>query len=184
MRRRVVAAAMLPLLLLTIAYASVFVYYPMTITTTVVDPPVVFDYGSNANQADLQGSNTISVSISSQNTSITITLHPTYQNTLYKNVSLIKNLDTKAYNVYIRVLTPLSLPASSVATLQIRSLDGTTIIASVDLLSTGTTSIGSLAAGGIWSMWVSYTIPEQSSPPPTTSATLQLIYTPSSETPP
>jgi hypothetical protein len=183
MSRRVVAAAMLPLLLLTIAYASVFVYYPMTITTTAVEPPVVFDEGSNANQADL-GSNTIGVSISSQNTSITITLHPTYQNTLYKNVSLIKNLDTKAYNVYIRVLTPLSLPSSSSAVLQIRSLDGATVIATVDLLSTGTTSIGSLAAGDAWSMWVNYIIPEQSSPPPTTSATLQLIYTPSSESPP
>jgi hypothetical protein len=61
---------------------------------------------------------------------------------------LIKNLDTKAYNVYIRVLTPLSLPSGSSAVLQIRSLDGATVIATVDLLSTGTTSIGSLAAGG------------------------------------
>jgi hypothetical protein len=183
MRRRVIAAAMLPLLLLTIAYASVFVYYPMTITTTAVEPPVVFDEGSNAGGEDL-GGNTIDVSISPQNTSITITLHPTYQETLYKNVSLIKNLDTRAYNVYIRVLTPLSLPSSSSAVLQIRSLDGATVIATVDLLSTGTTPIGSLAAGDTWSMWVHYTIPEQSSPPPTTSATLQLIYTPSSESPP
>ena len=182
MKRRVVAAAMLPLLLLTIAYASVFVYYPMTINTIAVAPPIVFEEGSNAGEEDL-GGNTIEVSISPQGTEITITLHPTYQETLYKDIALIRNLDTRAYNVYIRVLTPLDLPTGSSAVLEIRRSGGV-LIASVDLLSTGTTFIGSLDAGDEWSIWVLYTIPEQSSPPDPTSAILRLIYTPSSETPP
>jgi len=141
------------------------------------------------------------VSLGASGASADITIHPTFQTTYYKNITLIKNWEPssgKAYNVYIRVVTRASLPAGSQAVVYIysqgatRSLtgfpnpapDSGTYVASVSLLSTGTTSIGSLNAGSAWEVDVLVYIPESSTVPSPTTAQIQLIYTPSGEEPP
>jgi len=57
-------------------------------------------------------------------------------------------------------------------------------VASVNLLSGGTTSIGSLGPGSAWEVDIRIYIPEDTSVPGPTTAQVLLIYTPSSETPP
>ncbi|MGC9011912.1 hypothetical protein, partial [Thermogladius sp.] len=79
----------------SIVFASVFVYYPVSVTVSPVSPPVYFEYGTNANQPDLGGANTIDVTLGANKTSLTITIHPTYWVSYYKNVSLIVNGDSK-----------------------------------------------------------------------------------------
>ena len=58
-------------------FASVFVYYPATITVSPVIPPVVFATGSNAGQPDLGYGNTIQVITGSNGTKLDVTIHPT-----------------------------------------------------------------------------------------------------------
>jgi len=128
-RKRRITTPLIALLIavvISIAFASVFVYYPMAVTLQPVSPPVYFDAGANSNQNDLGGSGTpytsniISVSIGSNATYLTITVHPTYQVTYYKNVSIVYNNDGKSYKVCFRVNTPLSnLPPNSKAYLYI-----------------------------------------------------------------
>jgi hypothetical protein len=67
----------------TAVFASVFVYYPVSIAATPQAPPIIFSSGSNSNANDLRGQQ-ITVSISQANTSLSITVHPTYQTTYYK----------------------------------------------------------------------------------------------------
>ncbi|MEM0026677.1 MAG: hypothetical protein QXT53_02590 [Ignisphaera sp.] len=80
--------------------ASVFAYYPLQLTVQPVSPPLVFAAGTNANQPDL-GANTISVTVEQNSTSATITIHPTYHTTYYKDVIRISNTDTRVYNVWL-----------------------------------------------------------------------------------
>jgi hypothetical protein len=184
MRARVFAALLLPLILLAIAYSGVFVHYPVSVSTSPVSPPVIFLPGSNANAQDIRGNNIIEVAISPQNTSLSITVHPTFQNNYYRNVSLIANIDIKAYNVTIRVTTPLSgYPPGSMARLLIfdSPSDGNQL-ASVDLLGTGDTFISQISAGGIWRIDLFIVIPEPTLPQNST-AKLLLIYSPTSEAP-
>jgi len=203
-RARVSAVlAIAALLLSSLGFASVFTYYPVTVSISPVPPPVSFTTGtgSNAGQPDLGAGNTISVSIGASGASADITIHPTFRTTYYKNITMIKNWEPssggKAYNVYIRVVTQASLPAGSQAVVYIysqgatRSLTGFpnpapasgTYVASVSLLSSGTTSIGPLNPGSAWEVDVLVYIPEGTTPSSTT-AQIQLIYTPSGETPP
>jgi len=164
----------------TVALASVFVYNPLTVNINAVAPPVIFDPGSNANQADL-GGNTITVTIGANKTSATITIHPTYQVTYYKNITLIHNTDTATtYYVWIKVVSPATLPAGSQAVLKLNDTAGTTI----DLLTTGTYGPITLPAGNLLQMDFNMTIPEGVQLPAATSAQLQVIYSTSTETPP
>jgi len=90
---------------LAVVNASVFVYYPITVNLSPVAPPVIFDKGSNTGGDDL-GNNKIQVVIQSNdptNTSATITVHPTYRTTYYKDILRIKNQDTRAYHIRIYV---------------------------------------------------------------------------------
>jgi len=193
----VAALSLAALILFSIGIAGVFTYYPATINISPVSSKQVVNFtaGSNAGQPDLGAGNTISVTIGSSGASATITIHPTFQTTYYKNITLIRNTESgqnaKAYNVYIRVVPPAaSLPANSQAVLYIynkgatRQLPATGYVASVNLLSTGTTYIGSLNAGSAWEVDVLVYIPEGSTVTSSTAAQIQLIYTPSSETPP
>jgi len=186
----------------SIGFASVFTYYPVTVNISPVAPPVSFTAGSNTGQPDLGGGNTISVTIGQSGASADITIHPTFRTTYYKNITLIKNWESgagaKAYKVYIKVVSQASLPSGSTAKIYIysqgatRSLTGFpnpapasgTYVASVSLLSSGTTSIGTLNAGSAWEVDILVYIPESSTVPSPTTAQIQLIYTPSSETPP
>jgi hypothetical protein len=182
-------------IILSYAYSSVFVYYPISVSLQPVSPPIKFLAGSNANQSDLGGggspyvSNTIGVSIGSEGVSLNLTLHPTKQHNYYRNVSLIQNTDSKAYYVTIRVNTAASLPAGSVARLLIYNVpSGGTKVADVSLLATGDTSATATIAasgnpGSIWRIDLYIFIPEGSTAS-ATSASLQLIYSPSNEAPP
>ncbi len=177
-----------PLLLLliiatTIAVvnASVFTYYPITLNVSPVTPPIVFSSGTNTSQPDLRG-NKIYVNIGPNNASLTITVHPTYQTTYYKNITIIKNLDTKAYYIAIRVTTPLSGPTLA----QMLIYDNANkLVFTVDLLTTGTYPANPvlLSAGAWYRIDLKFTYPEGSELTSST-AQVQLIYSPSSETPP
>jgi hypothetical protein len=213
-RKRRITTPLIALLIavvISIAFASVFVYYPMAVTLQPVQPPVYFETGSNAGAYDLGGSgtpytsNTIYVSIGSNATSLNITVHPTYQVTYYKNVSIVYNNDGKSYKVCFRVNTPLSnLPSGSKAYLYIYSQGGTRslsgyptptpsgYLAQIDLTSTGTTCVETttfLGYNQFYEMDLYIYIPEGYNVGMTSGTTytanLLLIYTPqTSETPP
>lgn len=186
MRREIISLG-ITLALTVVVFASVFVYYPLTVTATPTPPSVVFQPGSNAGQPDIGPGNTISVSIGANSTSASITIHPTYQENYYKNVTLIVNYDSKAYNVYI-VFTSVSnnLPAGSVVTLFVYS--GNTLVKAIDITSPSTNtpiSIGSLPAGSKWELDFYVKIPEGTNINGASySVTAKLVFTPSSETPP
>jgi hypothetical protein len=138
------------------------------------------------------------VTIGSNGASLSFTVHPTYRTCYWKNITIIKNGDSKAYNIYLRVDTPVS--GISGATVKIyvynkgaaRSLSGYptptptsgTYVAYVDLTTTGTTLIGQLSGGSTFEIDVYTYILEGSTLPSSASASLLLIYTPSGETPP
>ena len=192
----------------SIVFASVFVYYPASITVSPVSPPVVFAAGSNANQPDLGSSNgagnTITVSTGSNGAKLDVTIHPTYQVTYYKNITIINNIDTKTYYVYLRVQTPVQigatgLPSGSKLILYIynanagRSLSGypqptpSGYVASLDLTTSGSTTSQITLSSESWlELDVYVYIPEGTTLPSSpVTAQLLLVYTPSStETPP
>jgi hypothetical protein len=177
-------------IILSYAFASVFVYYPITVSLQPVSPPIRFLDGSNANRDDLGGSgspyvsNTIGVTIGSDGANLALTLHPTKQHNYYKDVSRIENTDGKAYYITIRVNTPASLPPGSEARLLIYDApSGGTKVVDVSLRATGDTSPVSIPAGAVWRIDLHIYIPEDSTASPT-SASLQLIYSPSNEAPP
>jgi hypothetical protein len=182
-------------IILSYAFASVFVYYPVTVNLSPVNPPIRFQDGSNANREDLGGSgspytsNRIEVTIGSDGASLTLTLHPTKQHNYYRNVSLIQNTDGKAYYITVRVVSPATLPPGSQARLLIYNApSGGTLVANVNLLATGDTSATATIAasgnpGSIWRIDLYIFIPEGSTVS-ATSASLQLVYSPSNETPP
>lgn len=89
--------------LVSIVNASVFVYYPINITITPKQPPIVFVGGDNANQRDLWG-NTITVNIGDSGTSLAIEVHPTLQRNYYYDIARIKNNDiSNTYYIKFRV---------------------------------------------------------------------------------
>jgi hypothetical protein len=197
-RKRIIATPLIALLMAvvtSIAFASVFVYYPVLVQVSAVDTPVKIGYGSNSNKPDLGPGNTIQVYVGERNASLSITIHPTYQASYYKNISIIRNTDTKAYNIYIRVVTPIAVPSGGFARLYIynkgatRSMSGfptplpTGYVSYIDLTTTGTTYIGSLSGGSVYEIDLYVYTPEGASLPSGT-AELHLIYTPSGETPP
>ena len=183
--------ALLPLVvwLMALAFvaASVFVYYPLSVTVSPVEPPIVFGLGSNANQSDLCGYN-ITVELGPKNTSAAITIHPTYETTYYKNVTIISNTDTRAYNVSLRVVQAINFPPGSILELRIyaggANRSAVRPIATVNLTLMYTKYIGELSSSGRWEVDVRVHIPQGSSWPSSATAYLELIYTPSSERPP
>lgn len=199
----------LVLLLLAIVagfiFASVFVYYPVAVTLQPINPPVYFEPGINAGQPDLL--ETIDVSVGTKGASLRVAIHPTYQTNVYKSVAIVRNVDTKAYNIYVRVampITPIAGPSGGSAipgqpmvsdvklcfVASTRSTSGwptpgyNVDVGCVSLQSTGTTLIGSLNGGGSWEVDLYVYIPEGAILPSSVTAEVLLIYTPSAETPP
>ena len=182
----------------SIVFASVFVYYPATITVSPVNPPVVFATGSNAGQPDLGAGNKIAVSIGSNAASLAVTIHPTYQVAYYKSVAKIVNNYQQTYYVYLKVQTfAQGLPQGSQLKLYIyndgapRSLSGypqptPTSGSYVDLTTTGQTGPIILSSGSSLELDIYVYIPEGNPlPSSTVTAQLLLVYTLSStETPP
>ncbi len=190
----------------SIVFASVFVYYPVSVTVSPVSPPVYFEPGTNANQPDLGQGNTISVAIGPNSASLAITIHPTYQVSYYKNISLIVNNDTKTYYAYLRVVKPADvtpgtgLPSGSKLVLYVyskgptgsRSLSGYpptpvsgTYLASLDLITATSQNFPiTISAGSAVELDLYVYIPEGYQLPASVTAQLLLVYSPSSETPP
>jgi len=214
-KRRIVTPliALLIAVVISIAFASVFVYYPMEVTLEPKSPPVYFDKGTNYNQDDLWSGNKISVLIGSNGGSLIVTVHPTYQTAVYKSVAKIVNRDSKAYDVYINVrtsITPSITGTGSAFSTQSDSSDIKICFVSssrstsgfptpgytadygcYSLQSTGLKKIESLPAGGSWDIDLYVYIPEGASgiTSSTFTAQIHLIYTPynqqlSSEQPP
>ncbi len=150
---------------------------------------MIFTWGTNTGDTDL-GGNTITVTIPNSNTSASITVHPTYQVTYYKDILGIKNQDTStSYYITIRVTNPLS--DTLINTAELRIYSGTTLIDTVDLTATGDTSIATaLGAGQTWRVDIYLDIDDtggdENTPPSLTdnSFSLQVIYSPTTETPP
>lgn len=187
-KRKKLLTIVLIALALAVVTTSVFTYYPVSITLAPQKPPLIFESGSNTGKPDLFGQ-TITASIGDASTSLALTVHPTYQTAYYKDIARIKNQDSSnSYYVAIKVNTLFT--GLSEAKLLIYS--GSTNVAIVDLLTTGTTTwLGPISAGSEWRMDLNITIPEtggSSSTAPTISqptASIQLIYSPqSTETPP
>ncbi|MEM1899351.1 MAG: hypothetical protein QXN90_02160 [Zestosphaera sp.] len=88
--------------LISIVNASVFVYYPVTLTISPKQPPVVFQEGTNAGKPDLWGE-TITVNIV-DDTKLVITVHPTLQRNYYYNLTEIVSQDSSnTYYIKFRV---------------------------------------------------------------------------------
>jgi len=167
----------------TAVFASVFVYYPVSIAATPQAPPIIFSAGSNSNATDLGGKQ-ITVSISDANTSLSITVHPTYQTTYYKNIAVINNVDSKAYYVAFRVNSAASDTNLQSANLIIKDSSGNQI-AIINLMSTGTSNWYQVPAGAHYSVDLNITYSAGSNTynqaPGSGSgfaASLQLIYSP------
>lgn len=199
-RKEVLLAVLAVALVLTlsIVYASVFAYMPIQVDLAPAPPPVYFTEGSNANENDLGPDNEIDVTLGENRTSFSITIHPTYWVTYYKNVTVVVNSDTKVYHLYFRVeepLTPLSGSEAKVCVYSAnadRSLSGwpkptpTDYLLCVDLTQTSTTDEALTLYGGEWiEIDVYVYIPEGVElPADPLTARLFLVYTPTSETPP
>ncbi|PWV36599.1 MAG: hypothetical protein DJ555_06455 [Desulfurococcaceae archaeon] len=193
----IAAIAVTIALAISIAYANVFVYAPIEITLQPVNPPVYFEQGSNAGKPDLGPNNVITANPGPNKESLAVVIHPTYQTTYYKNISIVINSDNKAYYVYFKVQDVLNnLPTGSIALLCVygsnapRSLTGwpvpspTGALLCVDLLQTGLNPNSvTLNANSKVELDIYVYIPEGTSPSQTISK-LNLIYTPTQETPP
>jgi hypothetical protein len=114
----------------SVVNAAVFVYYPISITAQWVKPNVYFAGGSNAGKTDL--SESIGVNIGEDGTSLGITIHPSRrQTTYYKNVSLIVNDYDSAVYIGFNVTTPFT--NIDEAYLIVRPVSGGTPLLTVNL---------------------------------------------------
>ncbi|MEO3994042.1 MAG: hypothetical protein QN229_07050 [Desulfurococcaceae archaeon TW002] len=94
--------------LVSVVNASIFVYYPIILTISPQEPPVIFMEGSNAGKKDLWG-NIITVEIEDEGTKLAITVHPTLQKNYYYDIVKVKNKDTdNPYYIKFRVLEPIN----------------------------------------------------------------------------
>ncbi|MEM0371738.1 MAG: hypothetical protein QXD67_03720 [Ignisphaera sp.] len=175
------------ILALSVVTASLFAYYPLNIAVVPQQPGVRFEAGSNAGKPDI-GSNTITVNIGSNSTSASIEIHPTYQETYYKDILRIVNNDNEAMHIYVIFYNYVNnLPTGSRVKMFVYS--GATMVKELDIttptLNTAV-DIGQLSVGGSWQIDLYVYIPEGTSITGRSySASARLVYTPSSgETPP
>lgn len=186
MYKRDVLVPVLALLAATLALASVFTYYPLTMRALPVAPGVVFEQGSNAGQPDI-GNNFIEVEIGSNATTASLTIHPTYQENYYKDVLRIRNGDDNAMRIFL-VFVSLNnqLPTGSI--IKIFFYEGATKIKELDITNpvlNNPISIGTLSSGGAWQIDIYVYIPEgYSITNAQYLAQARLVSTPSGETPP
>ena len=191
-RLAIIALASSLALVLAFAYAHVLTYYPVSVTLKPTSPKVIFAPGGNANSPDI--SNNIVVNVGDNQTSLAITVHPSYETTWYRNISLIVNSDTKAYSVSIVVSQSIQgLPAGSEAYLLVykkgasRSFTDWPVptpggyIKRIDLTQSTTSpiSVGSMNGGDVWEIDLFIYIPEGSALQQSYTAKLYLVASPS-----
>ncbi len=161
----------------SVAFASVFVIYPGSILAVPQAPPIVWAAGSNSNQSDI-GGQSISVTVGVNSTQLSITVHPTYEYTYYKNVTIIKNNDaTHGYYVAIRVVNPANVSSIAGASV-LMNISNSTSYEIISLTSTGTYYWYYLPAGGHLNVDLQYYIPPGVKLPSEITLTIQLIYSP------
>ncbi|AFH42359.1 hypothetical protein [Fervidicoccus fontis] len=166
---------------LAVVYASVFVYNPVTLSLSPVSNPIQLLAGTNAGSHDLVSGNTITVTPGNNQSSLSITIHPTYQYTDYENIAIIKNTDSQSYNVWISVNNPISgLPSGSHVYLIV---NGTIKGDLLTLSSSSPLNLGTLSGGNEYVIGLHVYIPEGSTLPSSASGSLYIIYSPSPETP-
>lgn len=168
----------------TVALASVFVYYPLTLQAQPQAPGVVFQPGSNAGHPDI-GQNTITVNLGANATSATVRIHPTYQRTYYLDVLRVHNGDNDAMRIWLRVESiQNSLPQGSVVRMIFRQ--GNTVVYTHEFANAGVqVHVGTINAGATWQIDFEVIIPEGTRIANAQfNAQMRLIYTPSTETPP
>jgi len=175
--------------------ASVFVYYPLSVSLAPSKPAVYFVAGSNANHPDVMygsDNNHIAVTVDKAGAQAWIIVHPTYQTTYYKEVLNITNQDSQAYYVWLIIDDPISV-GGNLTSAKLHVFDaGGNKITTVDLSSKGSVLIGQISGGSTWRIDLEFQItgygnkgsPSEAPTLSDTSATLRLAYTPSSETPP
>ncbi|ADM28126.1 hypothetical protein Igag_1322 [Ignisphaera aggregans DSM 17230] len=181
---------------LAVANASVFVYYQLNLTLTASQPAVYFVAGNNAGQPDVMygAGNTIDVTIDSAGAQAWITVHPTYQKTYYKDVLRIVNQDSQAYTVWLIIDDAINVGVNlTSAKLYVKDVNGNPVN-TVDLSQTTSTpiQIGQISGRATWRIDLEFQItgygakgsPSQAPKLSDTSASLRLVYSPSSETPP
>ena len=104
-------------ILMSLAIAHVITFFPIVAQVSPTAPKVVFGYGSNSNQPDVDSNITVNIY---QGTRLELAIHPTYETTYYENISVINNTDTKAWTVTLKVVQPLTnLPTDARAYLYI-----------------------------------------------------------------
>jgi len=120
---------------ISVVNAALFVYYEVRIYAQGQIPPVIFAPGKSANGTDLWGY-PILVSFDSTNTSLTITVHPTYRTHFYKNITLIVNRDSNIYYLAFNVTKAFTESKIAEAKLIIRDVNKNKI-AEINLKATG-----------------------------------------------
>lgn len=181
--KELIVIAILLALAISVVNAAVFVYYPIDISAQWSKRPIYFANGDNAGGSDLSG--TVALSLSEDDTSASITVHPSRRGTTrYKDVLRIVNGDTQAYYIGFSVDTAFDDSAITEATLIVRNAMTGILIGTVDLKSTGTTwTPWSLGASEQLRVDLTFRISSGSSG--SDSASIQLIYSPqSTESPP
>jgi hypothetical protein len=171
-----------------VANASVFVFYPGNVQLSTVKPPIIFSLGDNAGKQDLGNGNTITVTLGAANTSVSITVHPTYEITYYKNITVINNTDNQPYYFCVNVADAFTDSKITQAKLLIYNGlgDDATLIKTVDLKTTtnGCTADTEIGAGANFRVDLLIQIDETGGSPDSapslsdTSATFQLVYSP------
>ena len=176
--RTVLVALLLSVLAGVTVLAGVAVYEIIGFSVTAIRAPVVWEPGPNAGAQDLSG--TITVQIGGNGTALNLTIHPTYQYTLYPRIANLTNRGNQTYNVSVVVANPIAIPGGWAV---LYLLNGTNMTASVNLSSTGSTFVGSLKPGGTLEAWLLVYIPEGSRLT-SYSGVFYAAYSPSNETAP
>ncbi len=168
----------------SVAFASVFVLYGGSVTAYFQKPPVVWGAGDNSNATDL-GGQTITVLVGPNSTQLQVTLHPTYEYTYYKNITIIKNNDaTNGYYIAVRVTSPANVTRIAGASVKLILYNATSTEV-IDLTTSGVTPWYYLPAGSHVSVDVQYYLPSGVALPKSVVFQIQLIYSPSNtESPP
>ena len=163
--------------------ASVFVVYPGQLTVSYATNDIQIQPGNNTGLADLNG-NTIDVAVGSKNASVSITVHPTYQYTYYKNITIINNTGTAAYYIGFYI-DSTSITLADAAKLYVFDSSGG-LVATIDLKTTGWSGwIGPLASGSYYRIDLVFHVAETESISGVSETVSFYIYwSPSSETPP
>ena len=182
MRAMTPAGALLAVLVIALlgamALAGVIALEPVSTALTAMPAPVVLVQGPANGTSDLQG--TVSVSVDPNGTRATVTIHPTYQVTLYTGLLNVTNRGNYTYNLSIVVDRPAQIPGGWA---YLVVWNGTAVVATVNLSVAGSTGIGSLAPGGTLQLWIATYFPE-GRPLQSVSAGFYVAYSPSGEAAP